>query len=149
VNKKKLEPKNDRGKSERKEERKKERKIERKKEVTEKANKNKSFYQIFSTLYEKNAIHFEFETRCQLHQRYTHSFYVRRLLKHNKDWQLDCIFALLGSAHIKAARKMLIKLTPGPYFFNVLRAAFTHKDLKTVINTVKLSICLCFWDLRT
>jgi len=29
-----------------------------------------------------------------------------------KDWQLDCIFVLLGSAHVKALRKMLVKSTP-------------------------------------
>jgi len=30
-----------------------------------------------------------------------------------KDWQLDCIFALLGSARVKDAGKTLIKLTHG------------------------------------
>jgi len=30
------------------------------------------------------------------------------------DWQLDILFALLGSARVKAARKMLVKLTDVP-----------------------------------
>jgi len=34
-----------------------------------------------------------------------------------KDCQLDCLFALLGSGSIKAARKMLYKLTPGSVVF--------------------------------
>jgi hypothetical protein len=32
--------------------------------------------------------------------------------KCKKDLRLECIFALLGSASVKAARKMLVKLTP-------------------------------------
>jgi len=33
-------------------------------------------------------------------------------------------YTLLGSASIKAARKMLVKVTPGVNFTNVFRAAF-------------------------
>ncbi len=31
---------------------------------------------------------------------------------HKKDWWFDCLFALLGSGHAKAARKTLMELTP-------------------------------------
>jgi len=48
--------------------------------------------------------------RGHFHQHFTSSFYVF-ISKSAKDWQLDCIFALLGSAHIiKAACKTLVKL---------------------------------------
>ncbi len=49
--------------------------------------------------------------------------------------QLSCQyhFMFLGSAHIKAGHKMLMKLTPAVNFSNVLREAFTlvdHESLK-------------------
>jgi len=44
---------------------------------------------------------------------------------------------LLGSSHIKASRKMLVKLTPGLNFINVLRTAFTHVDPECKKNPVK------------
>ncbi len=40
----------------------------------------------------------------------------------------------------KAARKMLMKLTSGPNFINVLCTAFTHADPRNLIKTVNLSI---------
>jgi hypothetical protein len=36
-----------------------------------------------------------------------------QILKAQKDGQLDCLFVLLRSAHVKAASKMLMKLTQG------------------------------------
>jgi len=48
-------------------------------------------------------------TLCQFHQHFTHSFCMHRSQKCKKDWQLDCIFVLLGSVPIKAANKMLVK----------------------------------------
>jgi len=51
-------------------------------------------------------------TLSQFHQRFTHSFYARRSQKCKKDWQLDCFFTLLGSARVKAVRRMLMKLSP-------------------------------------
>jgi len=52
-------------------------------------------------------------TWCQFHQHFTLSFYARRSQKHKKDlttWLRICIFALMVSAHVKAACKMLVKL---------------------------------------
>jgi len=37
-----------------------------------------------------------------------------------------------GSSLVKASRKMLVKLTPGVNFINVLRAALIHADPKSV-----------------
>jgi len=63
----------------------------------------------------------------QFHQFFTSSFY-----SDHKKSSCKVFFALLGSAHIKAARKMLVKLTPGVNFINVLRTAFTLVDPKRV-----------------
>ncbi len=47
------------------------------------------------------------------------------------------LFTLLGSTGAKAALVLLMKLTPGFNFINVLRTAFTLVDPKSVKNTVK------------
>ena len=52
----------------------------------------------------------------------------------------QCLFALLGSAYSKAAGKMLLNLTPGFNFINILCSAFTSADPKSVKKTVRLSI---------
>jgi len=52
--------------------------------------------------------------RCQFHQCFKYSFYSRRSQKCKKI-QLGhkYLFTLLGSASIKAVRRMLMKLNPG------------------------------------
>jgi len=47
---------------------------------------------------------------------------------------------ILISENEKSALKMLVKLTPGVHFINVLQAAFTCTDSKSIKGTVKLSI---------
>jgi len=42
-----------------------------------------------------------------------YSFYVPRTQKHKKTVKLSIYFTLLGSTSVKAARKTLVKLTPG------------------------------------
>jgi len=54
----------------------------------------------------------------------------------------QCIFTLLGSTGIKAEHKMLVNLTPGLNFINVLRTAFTHVDPKYAKKTVKSAVVL-------
>ncbi len=44
----------------------------------------------------------------------------------------QCLFALLGFALAKADQKILVKLTTGLNFINVLRTPFTHVDPKSV-----------------
>jgi hypothetical protein len=53
-------------------------------------------------------------SRYQFHQRSTYSFYARRsrMRKKRQSSQL-CHLALLGPTSVKAAHKMLVKLTPG------------------------------------
>ena len=43
---------------------------------------------------------------------FKHSFYTRRSQKRKKLLELIIFFALLRSAHVKVACKMLVKLTP-------------------------------------
>ncbi len=50
------------------------------------------------------------------------------------------LFVLLGSACVKAASKMLVKLTLGLNFINILQAAFMHADSKSAEKAVKLSV---------
>jgi len=53
-------------------------------------------------------------TRCQFHQRFSTSFYKRRYPKSAKKTDnLTVFFPLSGSGLVKAARRTLIKLTPG------------------------------------
>ena len=55
----------------------------------------------------------EFHSRGQFHQFSTSSFYAPRPQKRKKSClNLTVFFALLGSAHVKDARKPLVKLTP-------------------------------------
>jgi len=62
--------------------------------------------------------------RCQFHQCFTYSFYARRSRK-SKKLQLShqYFFMLLGSACVKAARRMFMKLSPGVNFIYILCAA--------------------------
>ncbi len=54
------------------------------------------------------------KTRGQFHQQFTGSFYVPRSQKRKKiQSSYLSFFALLGYAHIKASKKMLVKLTQG------------------------------------
>jgi len=55
---------------------------------------------------------------------------------------LTGFFTLLGSACVKAVRRMLMKLSPGVDFTNVLQAAFAQIDPKSEQDTVDLTVGL-------
>jgi hypothetical protein len=58
------------------------------------------------------------------------------------------LLRFLRFACLKAARKMLLKLTPGVNFINVLEAAFMRTDLECTKKDRKVSSFVsCFWDL--
>jgi len=58
------------------------------------------------------------------------SFYARRSQKRKKYCQaLILFFALLGSAHVKAVCKMLMKLTPGSFDGNYIPEVIIDIDL--------------------
>jgi hypothetical protein len=55
----------------------------------------------------------EIETWAQFHPRSSYSFYTRRSPMHKKrQSSQQCLLALLGPTSVKAARQMLVKLTP-------------------------------------
>jgi len=56
-------------------------------------------------------------------------------------------FTLLGSTSVKAECRMLMKLTPGVDFINVLWAAFMHADPKSAKKTDNLTLFLLFQEL--
>jgi len=58
-----------------------------------------------------NSFLFNVATWCQFHQRSSRSFYRSRSRKQKKYSQAFGLFALLGSAHAKAASRTLMKLT--------------------------------------
>ncbi len=53
---------------------------------------------------------------------------------------LTVFFDLSGSAFVKAAQRMLMKLTPGVNFVNFLLAAFMHADPKFAKKTGNMSV---------
>ena len=56
---------------------------------------------------------------------------------------LTVFFALLGSAHVKAAHRTLVKLTPGPWIqTNYLKLS---KTFQTVLSKDSLSLMIVFW----
>jgi len=59
-------------------------------------------------------------------------FYSRRSQEHKKTDVLVIFFVLLASMGVKATHKMLVKSTPGVNFINILLAAFTWSDPKSV-----------------
>ena len=54
-----------------------------------------------------------------------------QILKAQKAAWIDCLFALFGYVRIKAARKMLVKLTPGGNETVLKPSSVTHKDKRT------------------
>jgi len=51
-------------------------------------------------------------TKCQFHQRSTYSFYVRGAQKCKRDSEVVNLFTLLGTTHVKAVIRTLMKLSP-------------------------------------
>jgi hypothetical protein len=70
-----------------------------------------------------------FSIKGQFYQRFTTSFYASRSRKRKNTVKLSVFFALLGSVHEKAARRLLMKLTPGVNFIIILWAYFVPIEL--------------------
>jgi len=71
------------------------------------------------------------------------TFYAQLLQKQKKTDGLTVFLALLGSVHVKAARKMLMNLTPGVNYTNFLQAAFMNADPKSTKKTNDLTVFFC------
>ena len=84
------------------------------------------------------------KTGGQFHQHiYMHPLHPQ-IPKAQKAAWFDCLFMLLGSASVKATRKMLVKLTPGGT--NVIKAILSLKETKLVLNS--LTVCYFIFDLN-
>ena len=57
--------------------------------------------------------------RCQFHQHFMSSFYAPDTKSAKKDTQVQQLFALLGSAHVKALRKHVDGIDPRAEKFNL------------------------------
>jgi len=69
------------------------------------------------------------ESRCQFHQRSTHSFYARRSQKRKKiQLSHQYLLTLSGSASIKDRCRTLMKLSPGQETFYCCRFKFILKE---------------------
>jgi len=62
---------------------------------------------------------------------------------------LTVFFALMGSAHIKAAHRMLINLTPWINFTNIFTCSFFTPIPKVQKDRQVVSVFLRLWDLHT
>jgi len=69
--------------------------------------------------------------RCQFHQHFTHTFFVRKCFSLVTFWQQKAL------SYKKCVQKMLMKLTAGVKFINVLQAAFSCVDPKSTKNAVE------------
>jgi len=64
----------------------------------------------------------------QFHQHVYTKLLFEQILKEQKEFQvISVFFVLLGSAHVKAARKTLVKFTPIVNFINVISANFSYE----------------------
>ena len=70
------------------------------------------------------------DTCCQFHQRYTYKFFVRT------SFSLVTFWLCQKNSYEKFACLMLMRLTPGFNFINVLRTTFMLVDPESVKNTV-------------
>ena len=66
-------------------------------------------------LYSSNSSFFHSETKSQFHHHFMSSFYERRSQLCKKDKQ---VFALLGSAHVKAVHKLVDEIDPKSHFMS-------------------------------
>jgi hypothetical protein len=84
----------------------------------------------------------EIEIRGRFHQPVNKPLLHAPIPKAQKDQQSihQCLFALFGSSHAKAAHKTLMKLRSGVNFINVLRAAFTLVDPESIKKIENLTV---------
>jgi hypothetical protein len=89
-------------------------------------------------------------TCSQFHHHFTSSFCVNILLPKKKIQSRKASREKLCKAHSykKSVCKMLMKLPPWVNITKILHKAFKLVDCKSAKMTVKLSVILCFWDLR-
>jgi len=73
------------------------------------------------------------DTWGRFHQRSTYSFCARRSQKRKKiQLSHQCLFTLLGSTSVKAVHRMLMKLSRGVNFINIVHEDFTREDPNSI-----------------
>jgi len=83
-------------------------------------------------------------TRCQLHQHFTCPFFIVQLLS---NYSLALQFFWWKKIGPKAAREMLMKLTTGVNFINILCIAFMRADPKSAkIQSRKASVFFVLFE---
>jgi len=96
----------------------------------------------FKSLFFGAQIH---STRCPFHQHYTRDV-ASPDPESVKDWQLDCLFMLLGSQLVTATCKMMLKLTPRVHLGSSskvhLDRAFTEQNKGKIITVQTFSFKL-------
>jgi len=105
---------------------------------------------LLSTLHQRSSLRGNGDLQGRFHQHFTSSFYSSRSQKLKKT---DCLTlfsvllgsVLLGSVHVKAARKMLVKLTPRRGF---LRAREGPQPLEDEKETAEASTPTSIKSLR-
>jgi len=83
-----------------------------------------------------------FFTRCQFHPHFMSKFFIWKFV------QIQILSReklLKRLSYEKFVRIMLMKLTPGLYFTNILWAAFMCVDPKSAIKTDGLTVFFAFW----
>jgi len=91
---------------------------------------------------------FSMEFRGQFHQHIYAQLYARISQSVRTQSSHQYLFTLLGSTHVKAVHRILIKLSPGVNFINILWTAYTWAEPIRLKKTVKSWVFLRFWDLR-
>jgi len=71
---------------------------------------------------------------------FTCIFYAFSSQKHKSQSSCQYLFSLLGSAHVKAVRRTLMKLSPWFNFINMLTCIFYEHRSQKRKNSVKLSV---------
>jgi len=85
--------------------------------------------------------HLRFDILDWFHKRNYENLFLQTDPKSAKiHWWLDCLFALLGSACLKTACKMLLKLTLGLNFTNIYEQLLILKILKSQKDSEVVSL---------
>jgi hypothetical protein len=79
---------------------------------------------------------------------FMHNCYAFRSQKRKEDWQFQCHISLLGSAHMKAVRRMLMKLSPA-FLLSPGGRIFWKSKLILTLHCLKIKIKWCQLNFRS
>jgi len=102
-----------------------------------------NIHSVFFLFFISLVSHMSRDTWGQFYKHSTSSFYKHRSLKRKKTVKMSIFFALLGSALLKSASRMLMKLTLGQCFFEIQQRYVDKKTIKYVCQN-----CFCHKGLK-